>query len=108
MFTPNAMKRFTTLVCFLLSFFSLKAADVYYWVGGGGRWSDVNHWRIGSATGSLAGIIPSASNDVIFGPDSGFGNGETVLLDANAFCANMTWTADVPNKPLFSGKGCLH
>ncbi|WP_349313711.1 Ig-like domain-containing protein [Chitinophaga sp. MM2321] len=99
------MKRFTTLVCLLLSFFSLKAADDYYWVGGGGRWSDVNHWRIGSFNGSIPGIIPSAANNVIFGPDSGFGDNDSVKLDANAFCANMIWTTDVPKNPLFIRQG---
>jgi hypothetical protein len=26
----------------------LQAAD-YYWVGGAGNWSDLNHWRLGSS-----------------------------------------------------------
>lgn len=81
----------------------LHAAD-YYWVGGGGSWSDVNHWRLGSPAGSIPSIVPSASDNVFFGAYSGFGTAaaeKTVRLDANGFCNNMTWESDVANDPVF-------
>lgn len=98
------MKNFIIIFTLLFSFFRASAAD-YYWVGGGGGWSDLNHWRLGSPAGSIPSIVPSGSDNVTFGASSGFGittESKTVVLDANAFCQHMTWTADVPNNPIFS------
>jgi hypothetical protein len=93
------------LLLSLLAFSVLKAeAADYYWVGGGGQWSDLNHWRLGSPTGSIPSIVPSSSDNVFFTNQSGFGTTaptSTVVLDANGFCNNMTWGA-VPNSPSFN------
>jgi trimeric autotransporter adhesin len=51
--------RVLTFVLILFSF-QLYAAD-YYWVGGGGNWSDLNHWRLGSSGGSIPSILPENS-----------------------------------------------
>ncbi|MGN6420642.1 MAG: hypothetical protein ACTHMC_24235 [Pseudobacter sp.] len=78
----------------------LHAAD-YYWVGGAGNWSDLNHWRLGSSAGSIPSIVPSSSDNVFFDSNSGFGTTtatNTVTVNANSFCNNMTW-AGVPNNP---------
>lgn len=78
----------------------LYAAD-YYWVGGAGNWSDLNHWRLGSSAGSIPSIVPSSSDNVFFDANSGFGTTlatNTVTVNANSFCNNMTWGA-VPNNP---------
>jgi hypothetical protein len=78
----------------------LRAAD-YYWVGGSGNWSDLNHWRLGSSSGSIPSIVPSSGDNVIFDAGSGFTAGsKTVTLNANGFCNNMTW-GNVANSPLF-------
>lgn len=94
------------LLLFLLAFSILKAdAADYYWVGGGGSWSDLNHWRLGSPAGSIPSIVPSSSDNVFFTNQSGFGTTaptSTVVLDANGFCNNMTWANDVPNNPVFN------
>ncbi|GAB3358532.1 hypothetical protein GCM10027566_23190 [Arachidicoccus ginsenosidivorans] len=82
---------------------SLQAAD-YYWVDGGGNWSDINHWRLGSVTGETPSIVPSSLDNVYFTASSGFGTTaaqRTVVLDANGFCHSMTWV-DVENKPIFN------
>jgi trimeric autotransporter adhesin len=81
----------------------LRAAD-YYWVGGAGNWSDLNHWRLGSSAGSIPSIVPAASDNVFFTSASGFGATPataTVTLDANGFCNNMSWSG-VPNTPTFT------
>src|SRR5690606_12896320 len=102
------MKR--TLLAFFTLFFTvqLQAAD-YYWVGGGGNWSDLNgHWRLDSPTGGIPSIVPSIGDNVFFGSYSGFGTttaSRTVTLDANSFCANMTWESDVPNNPMLARTG---
>ncbi len=94
------------LLSFLFFFaVQLHAAD-YYWVGGGGNWSDLNHWRLGSSNGSVPSIVPSAGDNVIFGSDAGFGTTaatRTVVINGNAFCNNMIWENSVSNNPILSG-----
>lgn len=94
-----------TALLFLLALMSLGAdAADYYWVGGGGSWSDLNHWRLGSSGGSIPSIVPSAADNVFFTSASGFGTttvAKTVTLDADGFCKNMNWAANVPNSPRF-------
>lgn len=104
--TNVTMKRFLSACFFLFFAVQLYAAD-YYWVGGGGNWSDLNnHWRLGSPTGGVPSIVPSPDDNVFFGSYSGFTeSSRTVTLDGNAFCNNMTWEADVPNDPLLSREG---
>jgi hypothetical protein len=65
LFTSYPMKRFTILVCLLLSCFSLRAAD-YYWVGGAGNWSQLSKWRLDSPTGNVPNMVPSALDNVFF------------------------------------------
>lgn len=40
-----------------------SAPDVFYWIGNGGLWSDVNHWSMSSG-GAVAGCLPDA-NDIV-------------------------------------------
>lgn len=88
------------LILAILFTSQLYAAD-YYWVGGSGNWSDLNHWRLGSSSGSIPSIVPSAADNIFFDDNSGFTAGsKTVTLNANAFCNNMTW-GDVLNSPQF-------
>lgn len=78
----------------------MQAAD-YYWVGGAANWSDLNHWRLGSSAGSIPSIVPSSADNIFFDANSGFAAGNnTVTLNANGFCNNMTWGA-VTNNPRF-------
>lgn len=91
------MKR-ALLILAVLFTSQIYAAD-YYWVGNGGNWSDLNHWRLGSSAGAIPSIVPSSSDNVFFDANSGFGaTGNTVAVNANSFCNNMTWGA-VTNNP---------
>lgn len=81
----------------------VHAAD-YYWVGGGGTWSDLNHWRLNSSAGPIPSIVPGPGDNVFFDANSGFGTTaptRTVTLGANALCNDMTW-GNVPNSPIFT------
>lgn len=40
-------------------------ADVFYWVGNGGNWNDLNHWSMSSG-GPSAGCLPDANDIVMF------------------------------------------
>lgn len=100
------MKRILFTFFFLFSVVHLYAED-YYWVGGGGYWSDLNtHWRLGSPTGSIPSIVPAAGDNVFFGSYSGFTpSNRTVILNTNAFCNNMEWGSDISNNPVLSREG---
>ncbi|RYY56569.1 MAG: T9SS type A sorting domain-containing protein [Chitinophagaceae bacterium] len=97
------MKKALLCMVALLSILCARSAD-YYWVGGGGNWTDLAHWRLASPAGSIPGVTPSPSDNVFFGGYSGFGTtapANTVTLQASGFCDNMTWEAGVPNNPVF-------
>lgn len=95
------MKKILFIVLFALTSMNLYAAD-YYWIGGAGNWSDINHWRLGSTAGAVPSIIPSTADNVFFTSGSGFTSAsKTVTLDADGFCNNMTWSS-VPNSPIFN------
>jgi hypothetical protein len=95
------MRRILLAFFLTLSVLNASAAD-YYWVNGGGSWSDLNHWRLGSTSGSIPSIVPSSGDNVFFVAGSGFTAGNaTVTLNANGFCNNMNWGA-VTNNPSFN------
>jgi hypothetical protein len=95
------MKKNLLFFLLIVTTFQLQAAD-YYWVGGAGNWSDLNHWRLGSSAGSIPSIVPSSADNVFFDANSGFtAVSKTVTLDGNGFCNNMTWGA-VTNSPSFT------
>lgn len=51
------------LFFFLLTLFTFQLYTAgYYWGGGGGDWSDLNHWRLDSCTGNIPGIMPAAGD----------------------------------------------
>lgn len=68
----------------------LMAQNNYYWVGGAGSWSDLNHWRIGSASGQAATIIPSRYDNVYITSGSGFpASGGTLTIPSSATCKDF-------------------
>ncbi|MBM7420243.1 MULTISPECIES: beta strand repeat-containing protein [Chryseobacterium] len=78
---------------------NLFAQSDYYWVGGGGSWSDLNHWRIGSSTGPQATIIPSRYDNVFFNNTSGSG---TINISPSAICKNFTIDDNIIGNIMFS------
>ena len=93
------------VISLLLSIFSIKAiASNYYWVGGSGNWSDLNHWATTSGGTTLHTQIPTALDDVFFDAGSGFtAASKTVTINAStAFCHNMDWTG-ASNNPALAG-----
>ena len=86
------MKKILLLSLLLAGTSSLFATD-YFWVGGAGKWSDLNHWVTTSGGTIKHSIVPSAADDVYFDANSGFIAGSIVEFpttgDAN--CRNMSW-----------------
>ncbi|MEZ4939685.1 MAG: choice-of-anchor D domain-containing protein [Saprospiraceae bacterium] len=72
----------------------------YYWVGGTGNWNDLNHWSLTSG-GAPSGCLPTDQDDVVFDVNSFTGTGQTVYLNGNRMCRNMTWTSGVTLNPTF-------
>jgi alpha-tubulin suppressor-like RCC1 family protein len=71
-----------------------------YWIGGTGNWYDPAHWSASSG-GGTANCVPGPNTNVFFDANSFSGAGQTVTVDYNAFCNNMTWTG--ANAPNFDG-----
>ena len=81
----------------------------FYWVGGTGNWNDASHWSIGISGGipavtNVNNCIPSITDDVFFDGNSFTAANQTVTLDNNANCRNMTWENEVSSyTPIFAG-----
>jgi len=72
-----------------------------YWVGDGGNWSDAtNHWATSSGGAPGAGNLPDSSSNVHFDGNSFTVGGQTVTIDATAYCADMDWTGATDNPTL--------
>lgn len=96
------MKRIFFIV-FQLSFIQLFALD-YYWVGGTGNWSDINHWATTSGGTILHTTVPSSTDDVYFDVNSFNSPNSIVTLDVqNAFCRDLNWTG-ATNNPSFESQ----
>src|SRR5690606_29875697 len=96
-FTESFKRTDVFFVCFISLLFSLfnnnfSFAQDYYWVGGSGNWSDINHWATTSGGTTIHAVVPGPYNNVIFDANSGFTTGDnTVTLDVTANCHDMTW-----------------
>ncbi|MCT2561778.1 gliding motility-associated C-terminal domain-containing protein [Chryseobacterium herbae] len=88
----------------LLSSVVTKGADLY-WIGGSGKWSDINHWSLssGNSGGQLSPSIPQSGDHVIFDLNSGFTPGsKTVNINQESSCHDFTVTG-VSEALIFEG-----
>lgn len=75
-----------------LIFGSGSVADVFYWIGNGGLWSDVNHWSLSSG-GPSAGCLPDANDIAMFDAASFTLVGQVVEIPAGiSSIRDMIWT----------------
>src|SRR5690606_10357399 len=96
----NHMKKGLLFYFLLLFIVQLHAAD-YYWVGGSGNWSDINHWATASGGSIKHSIVPGSGDNVIFDANSGLTNSDIVdFPTGNAYCQNMSWVG-VTTAPIF-------
>ncbi|MFY0481822.1 beta strand repeat-containing protein [Flavobacterium sp. PLA-1-15] len=81
----------------------------FYWVGGTGNWNDASHWSIAVSGGNPAttntnNCVPSLNDNVFFDGNSFTGNNQTITIDIDASCRNMTWDSAVSSRtPIFAG-----
>lgn len=98
-FKFNRNRYFLTGIILLFSLAS--QADDYYWIGGTGEWSDINHWANTSGGTILHNTPPSADDDVYFDENSFTGNNQIVTVNTeNAVCKTLDWSA-VTHIPTF-------
>ncbi len=93
-------KALLTIILLFISLFSYSTD--YYWVGGSGDWSDINHWATTSG-GNIHHIqTPTASDNVYF--DSNSTNSSAVInLNINTiFCKDFI-TENISNQIAFTG-----
>ena len=94
------MRAYLILNIFIFLASNIFALD-YYWIGGTGNWSDINHWATTSGGTILHTTVPSSTDDVYFDANSFNTTGAVVTLDVqNAFCRDLNWTG-AANNPTF-------
>jgi alpha-tubulin suppressor-like RCC1 family protein len=84
---------------FLISFMTLLScelnAQVYYWVGGSGNWTDINHWSNTSNGTPNAGVAPTANSIVVFDANSFNALGQAVTIDTSYINVKaIRWSLD--------------
>ena len=87
----NLGRFFVLLILIFVSSFA-KSAD-YYWIGGEGNWSDLNHWATASGGNITHLQIPTSEDDVFFDENSFTADGQIVEINGNlAFCRNLDFS----------------
>ncbi|NNJ55477.1 MAG: hypothetical protein HKP14_05075, partial [Bacteroidia bacterium] len=86
------------LVCSVPKLF---AAD-YYWIGGSGNWSDINHWATSSGGSTVHAAVPGPSDNVYFDANSFTAANQSVNLNTTISFKDMDWTGTT-NSPTISG-----
>jgi hypothetical protein len=84
--------RLLIVSCFWIVPVQLSALT-YYWIGGSGNWSDINHWSAvsGGTVMQLHTITPTSSDDVVIDAGSFPASGGTITLNAlSGFCRSFT------------------
>jgi gliding motility-associated-like protein len=86
-----------------------------YWVNDGGNWDDgIGHWSIGVSGGNPAvtnptGCIPRPIDNVFFDVNSFTLTGQTVALNIDANCNDITWDVNAASfNPIFSGANTIN
>lgn len=86
---------------FFLAAFTVYAshAATLYWVGGSGNWTDATKWS-NSSGGSTCNCVPTNADNVVFDANSFTGGGQTVTINAQSYCKDMTWVNGLPSPTL--------
>lgn len=102
---PSLHKLMIAAILLISASRSLTAAD-YYWVGGSGDWSDINHWVTTSGGTVNYTLVPTANDNVFFDENSFTAAGQTVVINAgNYVCRDMDWTEALFHPTLSSAPG---
>lgn len=95
------MKHLLNFLCFFFLINTLLSQDNYYWVGGSGNWSDLNHWQL--ENGTIPSSLPHEINTVIFNENSFVAEEDFVNIDIlHVYCKDMLWE-NIPFNVWLSG-----
>ena len=87
------MKFFLQLIFLFLLSTSLCFGGNYYWVGGSGNWSDLNHWATSSGGNSKHSVVPSPNDNVFFDNNSFIASGDTINMNLGiTTCRNLDFS----------------
>jgi gliding motility-associated-like protein len=104
------MKRYSRvflIFLFLAAVAQGSRATDYFWVGGSGNWSDINHWATASGGLTKHIVVPSPADNVFFDANSFTLPKQVVVVDANiATCRNIS-IGNVVDTPSLSGSSQL-
>jgi gliding motility-associated-like protein len=99
-FASRSARMHCCVLAVLLFSMPVFSAD-YYWVGGSGNWSDINHWATTSGGAVKHMQVPTAYDDVYFDAHSFSAPGQQITVNAgNYVCRSMSW-AGVQHTPQF-------
>jgi hypothetical protein len=80
---------------------SFTSCSGYYWVGGSGNWSDLNHWATSSGGSTKQVALPTQFSNVYFDANSFQSANRIVNIDiADPRCLNMSWSSSLFNPTL--------
>ncbi len=83
--------------------FTAPASATCYWVGGTGNWNDAsNHWANVSGGTPGSACVPMYLDNVVFDANSFSASGQTVSINTQAYCNNMTWLLNPTHAPNFT------
>lgn len=95
-------KYFLFFVVLILISHSKVYAENYFWVGGNGNWSDINHWATSSGGVVLHSQVPTPVDDVFFDINSFDGSSQIITINQkNAVCRNMDWSGSLNTPKLY-------
>ncbi len=89
------IQKVVPLILFIISLCSFKALSLdYYWVNGGGQWSDYsNHWAKTSGASQMHNQVPTPFDNVIFDQNSFSSNRDTIDFNVTVLtCNSMDWS----------------
>lgn len=96
------------LIAYLAFATSSSYAADYYWVGGGGEWSDLNHWATSSGGSNRYNVVPTADDNVFFDKNSGFESPDNKVVDlkGSLYCKNLIFE-DCVSPPTINLSGTI-
>jgi hypothetical protein len=96
------LKLALTKLLLVIFLFQGYAAD-YYWIGGSGNWSEINHWATSSGGNITYAQTPTSSDNVIFDTNSFTAPNQTVTMDDDNIFARSLTISNVNFNPRFVG-----
>ncbi|MGK0307432.1 MAG: hypothetical protein ACI8RP_000384, partial [Urechidicola sp.] len=82
----NKLNKIIFIVLFALVSNFTSAQQDYFWVGGSGTWTELNHWAKTSGGTDYHNIVPTPIDKVIFDANSFSADGQKVVVNYEALC----------------------